>query len=162
MPEPLIFLALAAVAGLGRPQTAAGSPRGRMRGLLFMVVVGCGGDPAADSAEVAPAELPALELRPERTYSTPDVALSDAERTDILDFCAAVEQCNRARCTDTQIPAMASSVKPRSAWGKMIQKAIKGYTLDETTQYLARLVRQEGLDWEPACRPLLKRGLVGI
>lgn len=128
----------------------------------MLVMVGCGGDPAADSAEAAPAELPALELRPERTYSTPDVPLTDAERTDILGFCEAVEACNRARCTEAQIPAMAGSVKPRSAWGKMIQKAIKGYTLDETTRYLAKLVRQESLDWEPACRPLLKRGLVGI
>lgn len=135
-----------------------------MRGLIFLLIVGCGGDPGADSAEAAPAptELPPLEMRPERTYSTPDLPLSEAERADILGFCAAVEDCNRRRCTDAQVPAMAASVKAQSNWGKMIQKAVKGYTLDDTTRYLAKLVRQEDLDWEPACRPLLKRGLTGI
>ena len=115
--------------------------------LVGMVGSGCSGPAAAegDSASDTKARAKVEAAPVERSYDTPNVAISDDELAELDGFCAAALECRRTRCDpDAQARAF-KAVKVKTQWGKALQKHCAGHPLPGVGRRLAKLVEAEGL-----------------
>lgn len=131
--------------------------------LLFTVCVGVSGCASGDdTGKAKPADASAEKAKkpkkPGRSYEDPDSKLTGDEKTDILEICSAIVECDRRACTKGQEQVRLGAVNPKSEWGKLMVKHLNAVGRAEGGKRVARLLQQEDLKWASKdCRAVLKK-----
>ena len=127
---------------------------------LSLSCAACGGsskDTAAATAPAADAKKDKKEKKG-RSYDNPDAALSDDEKYDILQICAAIVKCDVHKDSGATETAVYKSFKPKSEWGKLMVKHLQSEGRAKAGSRIARLLKQEDLKWASSdCRTVVKR-----
>ena len=126
-----------------------------------LLTAGCSG-PAAVGADTgdakAAAEAKKKKKKDERTYDTPNKALSDDEAAMLIGFCEATIDCYRQSCDDGDLVLRFKRVRVKSQWGKDLQKHFTANTLPVIGRRLRGLVKEEKLDHvNAACSEVVAR-----
>lgn len=93
-----------------------------------------------------------------RSYDNPDAAITDDEKDDILQICAAIVHCDDQKLSGASEAAVYKSFKPKSEWGKLMVKHLQTEGRAKAGSRVARMLKHEDLKWASSdCRTVVKR-----
>ncbi|MEC7946510.1 MAG: hypothetical protein VX265_03015 [Myxococcota bacterium] len=131
----------------------------RLLMLVLPALPGCYRVMAVFNDTAAPGPDETSDAKPVvRSYETPDVAMTAAERTDIEHMCSAIVAEDARNTAPGKDRGAYGRIQPKSKWGTEMLRHLNQEGRHVAAPRVARLLQQEGMKWaSPDCRSIVKR-----